>query len=412
MKKMFKKSLIWVSAVSAMFFCVACNSVAPARSAAPAEKAAVKSEAKKPAAKAPAKARKTAKAKKVVKAPALTAKGSWTMVIVPDTQTYIKQIENHGILDMMLAWMVRRREEMNIQQVLFTGDLTYGNDQGYIDQPEGLRFFRSGRLRDLIGHEQWKAFSRLMERLDGELPYILCTGNHDYGYSSAENRACRLGEYFPIDRNPLTRRQLVACANNSFGEKTLETSAYEFTAPLPDGRKFLVITLPFAPTEQDLKWANWIANNKRFTNHIGIVLTHSYMRANGIRIEKEKYALSKAGGAPGEQIFQKLVYPCKNIRMVVCGHVCSPDKWEAAVGFSWAKNSAGKSVAQLVFNTQAIGGGFSGNGGDGWLRLLEFMPDGKTVKATTFSPFFFGSTSTNHMAWKTDERNQFTFVLE
>ena len=54
----------------------------------------------------------------------------------------------------------------------------------------------------------------------------------------------------------------------------------------------------------------------------------------------------------------------------------------------------------------------SGNGGDGWLRLLEFMPDGKTVKATTFSPFFYGSTSTAHMAWKTDERNQFTFVLE
>ena len=98
--------------------------------------------------------------------------------------------------------------------------------------------------------------------------------------------------------------------------------------------------------------------------------------------------------------------------MVVCGHVCSPDKWEAAVGFSWAKNSSGKSVAQLVFNTQAIGGGFSGNGGDGWLRLLEFMPDRKTVKATTFSPFFYGSTSTNHMAWKTDERNQFTFELK
>ena len=136
------------------------------------------------------------------------------------------------------------------------------------------------------------------------------------------------------------------------------------------------------------------------------------MRASGTRIEQEKYALSKAGGNPGEQIFQKLVYPAKNIRMVVCGHVCKPDSWEAAVGFSWAKNSSGKSVAQLVFNTQAIGGGFSGNGGDGWLRLLEFMPDRKTVKATTFSPFFYGSTSTNHMAWKTDARNQFSFELE
>ena len=32
-----------------------------------------------------------------VKAPALTDENSWTMVIVPDTQTYIKQIENQGV---------------------------------------------------------------------------------------------------------------------------------------------------------------------------------------------------------------------------------------------------------------------------------------------------------------------------
>lgn len=366
-----------------------------------------------PKAEKPKKAKKAKKAKKpVAKYPALTNPQSWTMVVVPDVQTYIKQIENHGIMDMMLAWIVRRREEMNIQQVLFTGDLVYNNDHGYVDQMDNVRFWRSGRLRDLIADEQWKALSKLMTRLDGEVPYILCTGNHDYGMSSAENRNSYFNQYFPTDRNPLTRRQLVSCAPDAFGKKTLQTSAYEFTAPHPDNRKFLVITLQFAPTDADLAWAKKIADMPRFANHIGIVLTHSYIRASGARIEKEKYELSKAGGNPGEQIFQKLVYPAKNIRMVVCGHVCRPDDWKAAVGFSWAKNSAGKSVAQMVFNTQAIGGGFSGNGGDGWLRLLEFMPDGKTIKATTYSPFFGGSTSTNHMAWKTDERNEFTFTLE
>ena len=374
------------------------------------QKAAEKSVKTAPADKVVKKAKKAKKP--VVKYPALTNPQSWTMVVVPDVQTYIKQIENQGIMDMMLAWIVRRREEMNIQQVLFTGDLVYSNSHGFVDQPKGLRFYRSGRLRDLIGEEQWKAFSRLMERLDGEVPYILSTGNHDYGIGSAENRNSYFDKYFPTDRNPLTRRHLVGCAPNAFGLSTLQTAAYEFTAPAPDGRKFLVISLQFAPTDADLAWAKKIADMPRFADHIGIIVTHSYIRANGLRIESEKYALSKAGGNPGEQIFQKLVYPAKNIRMVVCGHVCSPDKWESAVGFSWAKNASGKSVAQMVFNTQAIGGGFSGNGGDGWLRLLEFMPDRKTVKATTFSPFFYGSTSTNHMAWKTDERNQFTFELK
>ncbi len=352
---------------------------------------------------------KAAEIKKDVPMPALENPASWTMVVVPDIQTYIKQIENQGILDMMLSWIVRRRAEMNIQQVLFTGDLVYFNDTNYVVPADGIGL---GRMTDLVAKEQWEATSRLLKRLDGEVPYILCTGNHDYGVRSAENRNTWFNDYFPSDRNPLTRRQLIACAPNAFGRTTLETSAYEFTAPHPDNRKFLVITLQFAPTDDDLKWAKSIADQPRFANHIGIVLTHSYMRADGKRIEKEKYRLSKAGGNAGEQIFQKLIYPAKNIRLVVCGHVCKPDRWDKAVGFSVDKNSSGKSVAQMVFNTQAIGGGFSGSGGDGWLRLLEFMPDGKTVKAKTFSPLFFRSPSTRHLAWKEDERNCFSFVID
>ena len=252
----------------------------------------------------------------------------------------------------------------------------------------------------------------MMERLDGQVPYVLCTGNHDYGNMSAENRKTWFNDFFPSDRNPLTRQQLYACAPNDDGITTMETSAYEFQAPYPDGRKFLVITLRFAPTDADLAWAKSIADEPRFANHFGVVLTHSYIYGTGARIQKENYALNKKGGNPGEQIFQKLVYPAKNIRLVVCGHVCKPDNWEASVGFSMDKNSSGKPVAQLAFNTQAIGGGFSGNGGDGWLRLLEFMPDRKTIKAKTFSPFFANSPSTRHLAWKTDARNEFTFELE
>ena len=356
----------------------------------------------KQAVKAPAKQTGKAPVKQVVKAPALSDPQSWTMVIVPDIQTYIKQIENQGILDMMLAWMVRRRDEMKIRQVLFTGDLVYRNDLG-----------RVSRNNDLVSDEQWKSLSRIMTRLDGELPYFVCTGNHDYGISSAENRNSWFNKYFPTDRNPLTRRHLVECGSNTFGIRTLENAVYEFTAPHPDNRKFLVISLQFAPTDATLKWAAKVSGHPRFSDHIGIVLTHSYMYANGNRIQKENSALNvKDGGNPGEAIFQKLVYPSKNIRLVVCGHVCKPDRWDYAVGFSTTKNKEGKTVSQLVFNTQAIGGGFHGSGGDGWLRLLEFMPDRKTVKATTFSPYFHRSPSTRHLAWKTDARNQFTFTLE
>ena len=336
------------------------------------------------------------------KAPKLENANSWTMVVVPDVQGYSKLRRNYGIMEIMNAWIVENRDAMKISQVLFTGDLTNRNDLEVVEP----------NRNDLMSDEQWKAFSRAVERLDGEVPYILCTGNHDYGKRSAENRNSFFSKYFPTDRNPLTRRQLVSCNSNAFGITTLENAAYEFTAPYPDNRKFLIISLQFAPTDADLAWAEKIVNMPRFANHFGIVLTHSYLGWKGQRIEQEKYVLSKNGGNPGEGIFKKLVYPAKNIRMVICGHIAYPDKWERGISFSMDKNSSGKSVAQMAFNTQAIGGGWHGSGGDGWLRLLEFMPDKKTVKARTFSPLFAISPSTRHLAWKHDALSEFSFVLE
>ena len=105
------------------------------------------------------------------KAPALSDKDSWTMVVVPDVQAYVERPRNHGIVDIMNAWIADNVRELRIQQVLFTGDLVYRNDQ---DRPHPDKY-------SLLGAEQWRAFSRLMERLDGRVPYILCTGNHDYG---------------------------------------------------------------------------------------------------------------------------------------------------------------------------------------------------------------------------------------
>ena len=384
-----RKLFLLLVAAAAMHFITACRFINPAPAPVPAKTA----EVKQPAAKV---------AKNKYQPPKLENPDSWTMVVVPDVQGYTKLRRNYGILEIMNAWIVVNRDLMKIQQVLFTGDLTNRNDLPVVEP----------RSNDLISEEQWQAFSRAAERLDGEVPYILCTGNHDYGVRSAENRNSFFGKYFPVNRNKLTRRQLIACAPNSFGVTTLENSAYEFTAPHPDNRKFLVIVLQFAPTDADLAWAKKLADQPRFADHIGIVLTHSYLASTGKRIKAEKYPLSKQGGNSGEEIFQKLIYPAKNIRLVVCGHIAKPDVWKCGISFSVDKNSSGKSVAQMAFNTQAIGGGWHGSGGDGWLRLLEFMPDKKTVKARTFSPLFAISPSTRHLAWKHDKLSEFTFTID
>ena len=333
-------------------------------------------------------------------APALSGKDSWSMIVLPDTQNYIKFSRNQGILDLMIGWIWTNASALNIQQVLTVGDLVGYNGAGAVREKNNV-----------LGREQWKTFSRIMGRLDGYLPYVLCTGNHDYGFDSAENRHSHFSEFFPTDRNPRTRRQLIGCAPNAFGVVTLENAAYEFTAPAPDGRKFLIFSLEFSPRIEVLEWAKKLVDDPRFANHIGIVLTHSYLYPSGKRIESEagRYKVAAAGGQCGEEIWTKLIYPAKNIRLVISGHVTSS---RIISGIAVDKNSAGKTVTQMVFNAQNVGGGKHGNGGDGWLRILEFMPDKKTVKATTFSPLFAVSPSTQHLAWNKNANCEFTFTIE
>jgi len=65
----------------------------------------------------------------------------------------------------------------------------------------------------------------------------------------------------------------------------------------------------------------------------------------------------------------------------------------------------------MMFNVQTLGGGWEGNGGDGWLRILEFIPDGKTVKISTYSPLFGISPSTKHLAHRTEAYDKFDIIF-
>ena len=61
--------------------------------------------------------------------PKLSGPDSWTMVVVPDVQAYVERPRNHGIVDIMNTWILDHADPLRIQQVLFTGDLVYRNDQ-------------------------------------------------------------------------------------------------------------------------------------------------------------------------------------------------------------------------------------------------------------------------------------------
>ena len=333
--------------------------------------------------------------------PKLSDKDSWTMVMLPDTQSYVKFSRNHGICDLMFSFIAENVKKLNIQQVIHVGDLVEQN-----------RSLETGDFGNQTAPQQWQTISNMFKRLDNVVPYIITTGNHDLGYVSSEDRQSELGKYFPTDRNSKWKNTLCSIGANYFGEYTLENAAYEFTTP--NGQKLLVAAIGFAPTEAQLEWAKNLFNQPKYKNHFGIIVTHSYMYGgNKGRIKSEMdYEINKFDSNAGEAIWQKLVKVTPNIRMVLCGHVAGPNDWTASVGYQVSVNDAGKKVHEIVFNPQAMGGGWYGNGGDGYIRLMEFDKDMKTVKVRTFSPLFAISPATQHLAWHDEDFNNFEINLE
>ena len=328
----------------------------------------------------------------------LTDDNSFSMIVYPDPQGYVKYAENQPILELMTAWTARNIDRLNIKAVLCTGDLVEFNEFLIADP----------KMSDQNSLEQWRATSRAFEWLDGRVPYINCLGNHDYGYKSSEKRITNFSKYFPSDRNPLWKDCLVNTAYNYEGLPTLENAAYEFSDD--NWGKILVITLEFSPRDEILEWAKDLCGQDKYKNHKVIILTHSYMNYRGERYEKEKYLISPANY--GKDIWERVVYPSENVRLVICGHDARAGSFEQNVGLRCDKNIAGKDVYQMMWNAQTAGGGWEGNGGDGWLRILEFLPDGKTIKVRTFSPLLAISVAAADQAWRSENYDQFDMVIE
>ena len=78
----------------------------------------------------------------------------------------------------------------------------------------------------------------------------------------------------------------------------------------------------------------------------------------------------------GQELWDKLVSKHENFILTLNGHVIGD-----GLGRVVTPTPAGRDVPQVLVNFQ-----MKPNGGDGWLRLLEFKADGRTIDAVDYSP--------------------------
>ena len=304
---------------------------------------------------------------------------AWSLAILPDTQNYAKSSVNRPNLTQMTTWIRDNRAAWNIQVVLQEGDIVNNNDT------------TTPSSGDQTSTQQWQNAKASFSVLDGEVPYILATGNHDHGTTNAQNRETQLNSYFSASDNPLVDPALGGILQGFKDPGRLENAYYEFTAP--DGREILVVSLEWGPRQQAVAWANQIVGQAKFENHTAMLLTHAYMYHDETRYDWNRNLdadpNNDQGGNPysyptggdtndGQDLWEELVTLHGNFEFVFSGHVGGD-----GLGYLASTASEGNVVHQMLFNSQ-----FETAGGNGWLRLLEFLDDGRTVRARTFTPLY------------------------
>lgn len=319
---------------------------------------------------------------------------AWSMVVLPDTQNYTKSSQNKSLLTEMTQWISDNRDHWNIQVVLQEGDIVNNNDT---ENPS------SG---DQTGQQQWQNAKDSFSVLNGQVPYILATGNHDHGTTNAQNRSTQLNEYFRVSDNRLVDPVFggILAGQKEFGR--LENAYYEFKAP--DGREMLVFSLEWGPRQETVDWANQIAGREEFAEHTAILLTHAYMYNDETRYDwarnQDSNPNNNQGGNPhsyatggdthdGQELWDELVKLHENFQFVFSGHVGGD-----GLGLLTSAGDNGNEVHQMLFNAQ-----FETRGGNGWLRVIEFLEDGETVRVRAYTP--------HYDLQRTDSVNDFTLSI-
>lgn len=319
---------------------------------------------------------------------------AWSMVVLPDTQSYVKSSADTAIFQQMTQWVVDHRDAFGVEFVVHEGDIVNQNSQV---EP------RSG---DQSADQQWQNAKAAMSLLDGVVPYALSPGNHDYGTTNAQDRTTQFNDYFKPDDNPLVDPQQGGTLRSAMTPGQVENALHEFTAP--DGREMLVLATEWGPRQAAVDWANAALRPTKFADHTAVLLTHAYMFHDETRYDRQRNLDADPdndqGGNPhsydtagdtldGEELWNELVSPNGAFEMVLSGHVGGD-----GTAYLASEGERDQTVHQMLFNTQ-----FEVYGGNGWLRVLEFLDDGRTVRVRTYSPF--------HDLQKTDGANAFEFTV-
>jgi hypothetical protein len=282
-----------------------------------------------------------------------------TVVVLPDTQYYAHYYPD--TFPAQTKWILQEKASRKIAAVLHVGDI--------VDDPFVL--------------PEWDVAGSAMRLLDGKLPYVLVPGNHDLG----ADRTSPINDYFSPDSMPwITGVMTAGHIENNYALVDIGPRAW------------LVVGLEYGPRDAVVAWADKVL--KAYADRPAILLTHAYLDgADGTRYHSPEQAFYPNGYTPeqgnndGEMLWQKLVVPNSNIRLVLCGHYL--------VGRQTSARPDGSLVHEVLSDYQWWDDDWNGFG---YLRLMEFDYETREIRVQTYSP--------TRKSFLSGDEHQFTLSLE
>lgn len=256
----------------------------------------------------------------------------FSFVWISDTQTLTEKPSLASYIPDIFDWIVRSRKEYNTLSVFHTGDVVEnGWNQLY-----------------------WDRINAGIDMLPNNLPFIASAGNHDV--------AKRYPSYEQWFRQGFVKKE---SPQNQY--RNGEGYYYLF---YPGSEKIVAVSIGYNSVDNDgMDWVSSIFD--QYSDYTGILITHSFTSY----IKGKDYIFTKEG----KKLYENVVIPCDNVRLVLCGHIHGNDTFSTKL-----KNKDGneRTVNILRYDYQYA------NTANliGYIRILRFDPHYRSIEVMTYSP--------------------------
>lgn len=256
----------------------------------------------------------------------------YSFVWMSDTQYYSESYPH--IYAKMTQWVADNKEALNIQYVFHTGDLVDESDK----------------------EDQWKNADNYMRILEkAEIPYGVLAGNHDVDQKS--NDYTEYSKWFGASR----------FENKDYYGESYKDNRGHYDLISANGNDYIMMYMGWGVEEADMDWMNQVL--AEYPDRIAILNFHEYMLVSGNR------------SPIGNEIYEKVVIPNKNVVAVLSGHYHDAETLINEVDDN-GDGVMDRTVTQMLADYQG-----GPEGGQGYLRLFKVNQETNTIKVETYSPY-------------------------